>query len=134
MAMSALNIRFMALEPAQEQPEFEDMVIQFYRQFLSIANSIAAYSAGGVSLWDPEAGFFKDIITTPDGGRHRIDVYSYIGLIPLLACEAIPASLIKGLPGFGRCLKYTGEGFPTDKLYARAHSPRTRKVNGSFRL
>lgn len=105
MAMFALNMTVMALELAQDQPEFEDMAIQLYRQFLSIANSIAGHSQGGMSLWDPQAGFFKDIIITPDGGCHRIDVYSYVGLIPLLACEVIPASLIKDLPRFRSLLE-----------------------------
>ena len=33
--------------------------------------------------------FLKDLICTPDGQNHRIDVYSMVGLIPLFATEVI---------------------------------------------
>ncbi len=100
MAMFALNMTSMALELAQEDAEYEDMAIQCYQQFLAIANSIAGHSAGSPSLWDPADGFFKDLVTAPEGGCHRIDVYSYVGLIPLLACEIVEPDIISGVPCF----------------------------------
>ncbi|MBI5603106.1 MAG: glucosidase [Deltaproteobacteria bacterium] len=105
MAMFALNMTAMALELAQEQPEYEDMAIQCYQQFLAIANSIAGYVSKKLSLWDPEAGFFKDLLISPDGSCHRIDVYSYVGLIPLFACEVVDPEIIENVPRFKALLE-----------------------------
>src|SRR5581483_760708 len=65
MAMFALNMTLIALELTAEDPDYEDMAVQTYRQFLAIANTIAGHADDGVSLWDPEAGFFKDLIVDP---------------------------------------------------------------------
>jgi hypothetical protein len=100
MAMFALNMTSMALELAQEQAEYEDMAIQCYQQFLAIANSIAGHTANKLSLWDPGDGFFKDILITPDGESHHIDVYSYVGLIPLFATEIVEPEILEKVPRF----------------------------------
>ncbi len=105
MAMFALNMTAMALELAQEQFEYEDMAIQCYQQFLSIANSIAGHVAEKISLWDSQAGFFKDLIISPDGMCHRVDVYSYVGLIPLLACELVEPGILEKVPRFKALLE-----------------------------
>ena len=100
MAMFALNMTSMALELAQEDCEYEDMAIQCYQQFLAIANSIAGHTTNHLSLWDAAEGFFKDLLITPDGKYHHIDVYSYVGLIPLFACEIITAEILESVPRF----------------------------------
>ena len=105
MAMFALNMTAMALELAQEQDEYEDMAVQCYEQFLSIANSIAGHASDKPSLWDPAAGFFKDLLITPDGSCHRIDVYSYVGLIPLFACEVVVPAILEKVPRFKAMLE-----------------------------
>ncbi len=106
MAMFALNMTVMALELCVKDPDYEDMAIQCYQQFLAIAQAIA----GGVnndqpSLWDMEAGFFKDLLISPDGSSHRIDVYSWVGLIPLFACEVIDQRLLSNAPRFRDILR-----------------------------
>ena len=100
MAMFALNMTVMALELNTLDPCYEDMAIQTYEQFLSIANAIAGHDGGGVSLWDPESGFIKDLVVGPDGSAYRIDVYSWVGLIPLFACEIIDRRLLEHAPRF----------------------------------
>jgi hypothetical protein len=105
MAMFALNMTAMALELSQDQSEYEDMAIQCYQQFLAIANSIAGYASSKISLWDPEAGFFKDLLISPDGSCRRIDVYSYVGLIPLFACEVVEPGIIEKTPRFKSLLE-----------------------------
>jgi Mannosylglycerate hydrolase MGH1-like glycoside hydrolase domain len=100
MAMFALNMTAMALELAQEDCEYEDMAIQCYQQFLAIANSIAGHTARHLSLWDSSEGFFKDLLITPDGECHHIDVYSYVGLIPLFACEIVTRETLENVPRF----------------------------------
>jgi hypothetical protein len=110
MAMFALNMTVMALELATEEPSYEDIAIQTYQQFLSIANTMGGHTGTGVSLWDPQAGFFKDLVTTPDGSFHRIDVYSWVGLIPLFACEVVDRRLLRNAPRFQAMLDQHGGG------------------------
>jgi hypothetical protein len=81
MAMFSLNMTAIAVELAQDDIAYEDIAIQCYSQFLSIANAIGGHTSQNLSLWDPEDKFFKDLLITPDGAIHRIDVYSYVGLI-----------------------------------------------------
>jgi len=105
MAMFALNMTVMGLELCAEDPDYEDMAIQCYLQFLAIAETIAGSGpAGTPSLWDMEAGFFKDLLMTPDGGIHHIDVYSWVGLIPLFATEVVDRRLLAHAPRFREML------------------------------
>jgi hypothetical protein len=94
MAMFSLQLTVMALEIATEDPAYEDIAIQCYTQFLAIANTIAGHTGTGVALWDEEDGFFKDLLVSPDGSVHRIDVFSWVGIIPMLACEVVDARLL----------------------------------------
>ncbi len=109
MAMFALNMTVMALELAVDDPDYEDIAIQTYEQFLGIANTISG-NLGGVSLWDPDAGFFKDLLVMPDGSTQRIDVYSWVGLIPLFACEIVDRRLLANVPRFAEMLNTHGGG------------------------
>jgi len=110
MAMFALNMTLMALELAVDNPDFEDTAIQTYEQFLNIANSVAGHTGTGVSLWDPVDGFFKDLLVLPDGRHHRVDVYSWVGLIPLFACEIVDQRLLKSVPRFRKLLNSHARG------------------------
>lgn len=105
MAMFALNMTVMALELAVQDPDYEDTAIQTYEQFLNIANSVAGHSGTGVSLWDAEDGFFKDLLVEPNGIHHRVDVYSWVGLIPLFACEVVDQRLLEQIPRFRKLLE-----------------------------
>ena len=100
MAMFALNMTLMCLELAASDSDYEDVAIQCYMQFLGIANTIAGGSGMGVSLWDEQDGFFKDVVVGPDGSAQRIDVFSWVGLIPLFACEIVDQRLLKAAPRF----------------------------------
>lgn len=104
VAMFALNMTMIALELATEEPDYEDVSLQCYSQFLSMANVMAGNVDHSPSLWDADDGFFKDIIVTPDGSRHRIDVFSMVGIIPLFACEVVEPRLLKSVPRFEKML------------------------------
>jgi hypothetical protein len=104
MAMFALDMIVMALELSADDPDYEEIAIQVYMQFLSIANAIGGHAPGITSLWDPEDGFFKDLIVCPDGQVARINVYSMVGLIPLFATEVLDQRLLEKVPRFRRML------------------------------
>ncbi|MDH3646071.1 MAG: glucosidase [Gammaproteobacteria bacterium] len=105
MANYALNMTVIALEISAVQPDYEAIAIQCYEQFLSIAESISGYDHVGLSLWDESDGFFKDVVVGPDGARHPLDVYSWVGLIPLFACVVIGPGLLEAAPAFRRMLE-----------------------------
>ena len=101
MAMFALNMTVIALELCVEHPDYEGVAIQCLEQSLAIAEAISgSIETGTPSLWDPDAGFFKDLLVSPDGGTHRIDVYSWVGLIPLFAAEVVHKDLLDHAPRF----------------------------------
>jgi hypothetical protein len=86
------------------------MAVQCYLQFLAIAEAVAGSDESGTpSLWDMEAGFFKDLLVGPDGAVHHIDVYSWVGLIPLFATEIIDGQLLGNAPRF-RAMLHEGKG------------------------
>jgi hypothetical protein len=119
MAMFALNMTVMALELATEDPDYEDTAIQTYEQFLNIANTIGGHTGTGVSLWDPEDGFFKDLLVEPDGRCHRVNVYSWVGLIPLFACEVVDERLLRNVPRFRALLdRHSGGVFQGNSICA----------------
>ena len=110
MAMFALNMTVMALELAIEDNDYENIAIQCYEQFLSIGKAISGGDQQGPSLWDMDAGFFKDLLITPDGSHHRIDVYSWVGLIPMFATEVVDKRLLANVPRFQKMLKEHKKG------------------------
>jgi hypothetical protein len=110
MAMFALNMTMMALELAVEDRDYEAIAIQCYEQFFAIAKAISGGDENGPSLWDLETGFFKDLLITPNGDHHRIDVYSWVGLIPLFATEVVDKRLLSNVPRFQAMLKTHKKG------------------------
>ena len=106
MAMFALNMTVMALELCRADNSYQDMAIQAYEQFLAIAEAIAgSEEAGQPSLWDAASGFFKDVVVTPEGTGHHIDVYSWVGIIPLFAAEVVGPELLACAPRFRDMLR-----------------------------
>ncbi|MBI2959658.1 MAG: glucosidase [Betaproteobacteria bacterium] len=110
MAMFSLNMTVMALELAAGDHDCEDVAIQCYTQFLAIANSIAGHS-GGLSLWDEKDEFFKDLLVTPEGKTQHLDVFSWVGLIPLFAVEVIDERVLADAPRFRAVLEAHYRGF-----------------------
>jgi hypothetical protein len=100
MAMFALNMTVIALELTQADPDYEDIAIQTYEQFLGICDALSGYATGRPSMWDAQSGFFKDLIIGPDGSWRHIDVYSMVGLIPLFATEVVDGRLLSRAPRF----------------------------------
>ena len=108
MAMFALNMTVIALEICTQDADYEDMAIQCFQHFMNIAYALNGDAS--VSLWDKESGFFKDVVAEPNGTQHRIDIYSWVGLIPLFACEVIDQRLLQNVPRFTALLHQHGGG------------------------
>lgn len=111
MAMFAINMTVMALELCTEDPDYEDIAIQCYQQFLAIAEAIAGKGETNTPpLWDMEDGFFKDLLISPDGTTHHISVFSWVGLIPIFATEIVERRLLLNAPRFTQILKVNKGG------------------------
>ncbi|MEO6564356.1 MAG: glucosidase [Nitrosospira sp.] len=104
MAMFSLQLTVIALEIAVEDPAYENIAIQCYSQFLAIGYAIAGHTGACVSLWDDADGFFKDLMVSSDGTVNRIDVFSWVGIIPLFACEVVDARLLANRTRFNALL------------------------------
>lgn len=111
MAMFALNLTLVALEIAAEDGAYEAIAIQCFSQFLAIANTVSGLTGATIPLWDEEDGFFKDLLVYPDGTHTRIDVFSWVGIIPLFASEVVDQRLLKNVPNFARLLQRKEAGF-----------------------
>ena len=106
MATYSLNLMAIALELAREDPSYEDVASKFWEHFLHIAQAINHLGDDGARMWDPEDGFFYDVLHTPADGHVPLKVRSMVGLIPLYAVETLDSDLLDRLPGFKRRMEW----------------------------
>jgi hypothetical protein len=106
MGMYCLNMLTIALELARTRPAYEDMATKFFEHFVYIANAINTMMGEDVGLWDPEDGFFYDVLHLPDGSFQPLRVRSLVGLVPLLAVGTIKPDLLQKLPRFRNRLEW----------------------------
>jgi hypothetical protein len=112
MAHFSLKMTLIALELCIVDSDYEAIAIHCYKQFLAIAEAIAGSEESGTpALWDDQAGFFMDLLQTPDQGTHRIEVYSWVGLIPLFAVEIVNSRMLEAAPRFRQLLNDLKGGF-----------------------
>jgi hypothetical protein len=102
MGMFCLNMFSMALELAAVDHSYEDVATKFFEHFLWIAAALNNLGGMGIPLWDENDEFFYDVLQLPSGEVQKLKVRSIVGLIPLLAVEAIDAGLLEKLPSFRR--------------------------------
>ena len=79
MAYYALSMLVIAIELAEENDVYLDMVIKFLEQFVLIARALDRQG-----LYDAEDGFFYDRLVYPSGETTPVRVQTISGLIPLL--------------------------------------------------
>src|SRR6478672_7705921 len=86
MAYYALTMLVIAIELAEENDVYLDMVIKFLEQFVLIAQALDRQG-----LYDPEDRFFYDRLVFPSGESSQVKVRTISGLIPLLPAVGLPA-------------------------------------------
>ena len=133
----------MLFRSAVDDRDYEGIAIQTYEQFMAIANAIGGFGDQGAALWDDQSGFFKDLLVEPNGSSHRVDVYSWVGLIPLFAVEVVDERLLKNVPRFralldrhaggtylGNCVSAcpVHEGRHNERLLALVDEQRLRRI------
>jgi hypothetical protein len=100
MGMYALNMMELALEIAQSDNSYEDMVTKFYEHFVLIASSL------NETLWDADDNFFYDRLHLADGSSISMKVRSIVGLSVLFNVGIINSNALQQLPDFRKRMNY----------------------------
>jgi hypothetical protein len=103
MAFYCSTMLAMALELADESPEYEDIASKFFEHFVAIVD--AMNSLGGSGLWDETDGFYYDQLHV-QGQDTPLKIRSIVGLIPLFAVEVLDDRQIDRLPGFKKRMQW----------------------------
>ncbi len=106
MSMYCLNMLAIALELARTKPAYEDVATKFFEHFIYIANAMHDLGGGELGLWDPQDGFFYDVLKTANGENIPLKTRSFVGLIPLFAVETLEPDLLDKLPHFKRRMEW----------------------------
>ena len=106
MGMYCLNMLAIALELAKDDMAYEDVASKFFEHFVHIAHAMNDIGTDGRSLWDPEDGFYYDLLHLPNGDKHFLKIRSMVGLIPLFAVETLEPEIVDRLPGFKRRMQW----------------------------
>ena len=108
MAYYALSMLVIAVELAEENEVYDDMVVKFLEQFLQIRERLEQQG-----LWDPEDAFFYDRLVLASGEASAVRVRSIAGLIPLLPASHLPRPTAEGSRGWARGSRGSGTAGPT---------------------
>ena len=100
MGMYALNMMEIALEIAQSDNTYEDVVTKFYEHFVLIAGSL------NEALWDADDRFFYDSLHTADGKNIALKVRSLVGLSVMFGAGIITNDALQKLPDFNKRMNY----------------------------
>ena len=103
MAFYCGTMLAIALELANENPEYEDVASKFFEHFIAIADAIN--TLGGTGLWDEHDGFYYDQLHV-DRQPVPLRVRSLVGLLPLIAVEILEEDVIGKLPGFRKRMQW----------------------------
>jgi hypothetical protein len=120
MAFYCLIMLCMALELALENPSYEDIASKFFEHFVAITD--AMNTLGGSGLWDESDGFYYDQLHV-NGRTQSLRVRSMVGLLPLIAVQALEERHLDKLPGFKKRMQWFLDHRPElGKHVARSHS------------
>ncbi|MBM3198315.1 MAG: glucosidase [Chlamydiae bacterium] len=102
MAFFCLNLMKIALELSLEDDVYESLATKFFEHYVYIAQTMAKKGEKSVEIWDPEDGFFYDVLRHEDGNFSRFHLRSLVGIIPLFAVEYFRAKDLEKFPAFAK--------------------------------
>jgi hypothetical protein len=94
MAFYCENMLEIALILAEHDPRYEDVAFRFLEHFLWITYAMDRIGARQEQMWDPEDGFFYDLLHLPNGDAMRLKVRSMVGLLPLCASTVLESGVV----------------------------------------
>jgi hypothetical protein len=68
---------------------YEDIALRFLEHFLWITYAMDRIGDHHDEMWDPQDGFFYDLLHLPSGDAMRLKVRSMVGLLPLCASTVL---------------------------------------------
>jgi hypothetical protein len=71
---------------------YEDIALRFMEHFLWITYAMDRIGDHHDEMWDPQDGFFYDLLHLPNGDAMRLKVRSLVGLLPLCASTVLEAT------------------------------------------
>ena len=90
MAYYSLLMLVIAIELAQENDVYLDMVIKFLEHFALVTRALERQG-----LYDPEDGFFYDRLVYPSGESTQVKVQTISGLLPVLPAVGLPPRAVE---------------------------------------
>jgi len=97
MLKIALELADYEIETTKYDSVYQDVASKFFEHFVRIAD--AMNTIGGSGLWDHTKEFYLDQIVWKEK-RKPMEIYSFVGLVPLFAVCNLPAKMIKKFPDF----------------------------------
>jgi hypothetical protein len=85
MAYYSVAMLTMAAMLAQRDSVYEDMVVKFLEQLVLVMDALE-----DSGCYDPDDGFFYDLLTDAFGNRAPVKVQSLVGVIPALPAITLP--------------------------------------------
>ncbi|MFH8487419.1 MGH1-like glycoside hydrolase domain-containing protein [Streptomyces longisporoflavus] len=113
MALYCQSMLQIAMELAEHNPSYEDLVLKFVEHYLWIAASMDRAGELHDELWDEEDGFYYDVLRLPDGQAVRLKVRSMVGLLPLCASTVFRTDQLERLSGLSERLQRFAERHPS---------------------
>lgn len=129
MALYCQTMLQIAVELAQDEPAYEELVVKFAEHFLWISASMDRVGERGDELWDEEDGFFYDVLRLPDGQATRLKVRSMVGLLPLCAATVFRPDQLSGIAHITERLREFGRRHPS--LNATLAAAQAGKAGGA---
>ncbi|MEV6752821.1 glucosidase [Streptomyces sp. NPDC051214] len=113
MALYCQSMLQIALELAEHNEAYEELVLKFVEHYMWIAASMDRVGDLHDELWDEEDGFFYDVLRLPGGEAVQLKVRSMVGLLPLCASTVFRPDQLEGLTGLGDRLRRFAERHPS---------------------
>jgi len=98
MAFYCQNMFEIALILSDSDPMYQEMAYRFLEHFLWITYAMDRIGTHHDEMWDPQEGFFYDLLHLPNGDAMRLRVRSMVGLLPLCASTVLEPGLVKHHP------------------------------------
>jgi hypothetical protein len=97
MAYYALSMLVIAIELAEENAVYLDMVVKFLEQFALLARALEQQG-----LYDAEDGFFYDRLVRPTGESTQVRVQTIAGLLAVLPAIRLPRGAVEAAGRLGK--------------------------------
>jgi hypothetical protein len=98
MAIYCQNMLEIALTLSEHDSVYEEVAYRFLEHFVWITYAMDRIGERQNQMWDPEDGFFYDLLRLPNGDAMRLKVRSMVGLLPLCASTVFEDGLVARHP------------------------------------